>query len=82
MGSERDPSAARTRTDGEMDAARPAPMTERHENVGPFPIHSRGRLGVRFAAGCSCGWRSEPYPTAGMAGSAFDTHVGTVTGVG
>ena len=27
------------------------------------------------AARCSCGWRSEPYPTAGMAGTAFDMHV-------
>ena len=57
------------------EGVRPAPIEQRHENVGPFPVLARGRTGVRFAAGCACGWRSEPYPTAGMAGSALDQHL-------
>ena len=28
----------------------------------------------RFVAVCSCGWRSSPYPSAGLAGSACDHH--------
>jgi hypothetical protein len=28
----------------------------------------------RMVAVCSCGWRSEPYSSAGMAGSAWDRH--------
>jgi hypothetical protein len=31
--------------------------------------------GGRFLARCSCGWRSTPYPTAGLAGSAWDAHM-------
>lgn len=27
-----------------------------------------------FAAVCSCGWKSDPYPTAGLAGTASDLH--------
>ena len=28
----------------------------------------------RFVARCVCGWRSTPYPTAGLAASAWDSH--------
>jgi len=28
----------------------------------------------RFVAVCSCGWRSAPYTSAGLAGSASDQH--------
>ena len=28
----------------------------------------------RFVAVCSCGWRSQPYTSAGLAGSACDQH--------
>jgi hypothetical protein len=28
----------------------------------------------RFVAVCSCGWRSEAFTTAGLAGSASDEH--------
>jgi hypothetical protein len=35
------------------------------------PEHSR-RL---FVARCSCGWRSAPVATAGMAGARFDVHL-------
>lgn len=28
----------------------------------------------RVRAVCSCGWTSEPYPSAGLAGSAWDRH--------
>jgi hypothetical protein len=28
----------------------------------------------RFVAVCSCGWRSVPYTSAGLAGSASDQH--------
>ena len=31
-----------------------------------------------YAAVCSCGWRSESLPTAGLAGTAFDIHVAEV----
>lgn len=31
-------------------------------------------LSGRFVAVCSCGWRSEPYLSAGLAGSACDQH--------
>lgn len=37
----------------------------------------------RFVAVCSCGWRSEAYTTAGLAGGASDEHrrqVGTDDG--
>lgn len=30
--------------------------------------------GDEFVAVCSCGWRSEPYSTAGLAGAAADQH--------
>ena len=72
MGSPVEPSRAPADTDRDD---RPPPMSERHENVGPFPIRGRGNTAVRFAAGCSCGWRSEPYSTAGMAGTAIDRHL-------
>jgi hypothetical protein len=35
-----------------------------------YDTASRGR----FHAKCSCGWRSIPYSTAGLAASAWDTH--------
>lgn len=41
-----------------------------HRYVG---IESFPRQGV--VAVCSCGWRSGRYPSAGMAGSAWDEHV-------
>jgi hypothetical protein len=28
----------------------------------------------RFLARCSCGWRSNPFSTAGLAASAWDAH--------
>ena len=28
----------------------------------------------RLVAVCSCGWRSEPFSSAGLAGSAWDRH--------
>lgn len=28
----------------------------------------------RFVAKCSCGWESEPYGSAGLAGAASDKH--------
>jgi hypothetical protein len=31
-------------------------------------------VGGRFVARCSCGWLSSPFPTAGLAGSAWDAH--------
>jgi hypothetical protein len=31
----------------------------------------------RFIARCLCGWRSTAYPTAGLAGSAWDAHAAT-----
>jgi hypothetical protein len=50
------------------------------DDDGPEPAPHHRWLGYdtasggRFRARCSCGWRSSPYPTAGLAGSAWDTH--------
>jgi hypothetical protein len=44
-----------------------------HRNAGVDSTHDRGGR-VRFVATCTCGWRSTPVTTAGMAGSAFDEH--------
>ncbi|MCU1487461.1 MAG: hypothetical protein JWN67_4207 [Actinomycetia bacterium] len=46
---------------------RDPPLTE-HRYLG---VESTPR---RMVAICSCGWRSEPYSSAGMAGSAWDRH--------
>jgi hypothetical protein len=51
------------------------------DDDGPEPASPHRWLGYdtasggRFRARCSCGWRSNPYPTAGLAGSAWDAHV-------
>ena len=44
-----------------------------HRNAGVDSTRERGDR-VRFVATCTCGWRSLPVTTAGMAGSAFDEH--------
>jgi hypothetical protein len=28
----------------------------------------------RFVARCTCGWQTESYPSAGLAGAAWDVH--------
>ena len=35
---------------------------------------AQARRGAGFQAQCTCGWRSSPYTTAGMAGSVWDRH--------
>lgn len=35
--------------------------------------YEQGPIGY-FTAVCSCGWKSDPYPTAGLAGTASDLH--------
>jgi len=37
-------------------------------------LASANPLRGRFVAVCSCGWKSEPYASAGLAGSACDQH--------
>ena len=49
-------------------------MTADHRYEGVEP-HGRNR----FVARCSCGWRSEPYVSAGLAGTAFDGHAESQT---
>jgi hypothetical protein len=50
------------------------------DDDGPEPAPPHRWLGYdhaadgRFRARCSCGWRSTAYPTAGLAGSAWDAH--------
>ena len=50
------------------------------EGDGPDAVSEHRWLGYdsasqgRFLARCSCGWRSDPFSTAGMAASAWDAH--------
>jgi hypothetical protein len=48
-------------------------MPESGAKVFGFHVVGQGR--GRLVAWCTCGWRSAPVVTAGLAGSSWDTHV-------
>lgn len=55
--------------DDQLTNGQPATEPDDHRWLGydnPMP--------GRFIAVCSCGWRSDPYTSAGLAGSASDQH--------
>jgi hypothetical protein len=49
--------------------------TLRAVGSGEIGMEVRDAWGQNLAAGCTCGWRSDPQISSGLAGSQWDEHV-------
>jgi hypothetical protein len=58
----------------------PTPGTADARGSQQRPSFRIVRRGERVVAVCGCGWESSPFPTAGLAGAAWDRHAAEAHG--